>query len=97
MAWSLGEDSSDYTYIRAIQAGLQSLGGGNGGVSSSATAGPTATTTTKQTPTSTTTQAGSTTGVAQWGQCGGNGYTGPTVCVSPYTCKCGSEWWCSCQ
>jgi cellulose 1,4-beta-cellobiosidase len=24
--------------------------------------------------------------VAQWGQCGGQGYTGPTTCASPYTC-----------
>ncbi|KAJ3516702.1 hypothetical protein NLJ89_g954 [Agrocybe chaxingu] len=23
----------------------------------------------------------------QWGQCGGTGYTGPTSCVSPYTCN----------
>jgi cellulose 1,4-beta-cellobiosidase len=24
--------------------------------------------------------------VAQWGQCGGTNYNGPTVCASPYTC-----------
>lgn len=29
----------------------------------------------------------SATGVAQqWAQCGGNGYTGPTTCASPYVC-----------
>ncbi|KAJ3002635.1 hypothetical protein NUW54_g5743 [Trametes sanguinea] len=24
---------------------------------------------------------------SQWGQCGGTGYTGPTTCASPFTCK----------
>ncbi|KAM0453088.1 hypothetical protein ACHAPV_009203 [Trichoderma viride] len=35
--------------------------------------------------------------VPQWGQCGGEGYTGPTQCQSPYTCVVGSQWWASCQ
>lgn len=35
--------------------------------------------------------------VAQWGQCGGIGYKGPTTCASPYACTCNSEWWCHCQ
>lgn len=35
--------------------------------------------------------------VAQWGQCGGIGYTGPTTCASPHSCACNSEWWCQCQ
>ncbi|KAL7920239.1 glycoside hydrolase family 18 protein [Trichoderma austrokoningii] len=35
--------------------------------------------------------------VPQWGQCGGEGYTGPTQCVSPYKCVVSSEWWSSCQ
>ena len=34
--------------------------------------------------------------VPQWGQCGGEGYTGPTECEPPYTCQ-GSQWWKSCQ
>ncbi|OBZ73447.1 Exoglucanase 1 [Grifola frondosa] len=37
----------------------------------------------------TTSPSGSPTGggtVAQWGQCGGTGWTGATQCVSPYTC-----------
>ena len=40
------------------------------------------------TPSSTPTQAPPTTGgtVAQWGQCGGIGYTGATACASPFTC-----------
>ncbi|KAH8122391.1 chitinase [Trichoderma asperellum] len=35
--------------------------------------------------------------VPQWGQCGGNGYTGPTQCVSPYKCVATSEWWSQCE
>ncbi|KAJ7152035.1 glycosyl hydrolase family 61-domain-containing protein [Mycena filopes] len=51
----------------------------------------TSTTTTKvtstvATTTTTSTGASPTGTVAQWGQCGGQGYTGPTVCQSPFTC-----------
>jgi cellulose 1,4-beta-cellobiosidase len=38
------------------------------------------------TTTKTTSSPPSTTGVAQWGQCGGIGYSGSTTCASPYTC-----------
>ncbi|KAG8168941.1 hypothetical protein KVR01_001690 [Diaporthe batatas] len=36
------------------------------------------------------------TGVPEWGQCGGLGYTGPTNCASPLSCLCLSTWWCHC-
>jgi cellulose 1,4-beta-cellobiosidase len=36
--------------------------------------------------TTTTASGSSSTGAAHWGQCGGQGWTGPTTCVSPYTC-----------
>lgn len=52
-------------------------------------------------PTSTSTStapASTATGtVEEWGQCGGEGYTGSTVCASPYTCVEQSVWWSSCQ
>ncbi|PON21914.1 glycosylhydrolase family 18-1 [Trichoderma gamsii] len=53
-------------------------------------------------PTSTSGSTGPTGGggggsVPQWGQCGGQGYTGPTQCQSPYTCVASSTWWSSCQ
>ncbi|KAI1774215.1 putative endochitinase CHI2 [Hypoxylon cercidicola] len=65
----------------------------------SATSVPPATTTTGSTATGTTSSPTSTaTGtVPQWGQCGGQGYTGPTQCVSPYTCVANSEWWAQCE
>ncbi|KAK3361848.1 glycoside hydrolase superfamily [Lasiosphaeria ovina] len=33
---------------------------------------------------------------AHWGQCGGNGWTGPTVCESPWTCKFSNAWYSQC-
>jgi chitinase len=35
--------------------------------------------------------------VNQWGQCGGIGYTGPTVCAAPYSCVENSVWWSQCE
>lgn len=55
------------------------------------------TTTTTTTTATTTTATGTGTPVAQWGQCGGNGYTGSTTCASPYSCTCLSQWWCQCE
>ncbi|KDR71449.1 hypothetical protein GALMADRAFT_229442 [Galerina marginata CBS 339.88] len=35
--------------------------------------------------------------VPQWGQCGGIGWTGPTVCAAGFTCICsGSPWYWNC-
>lgn len=55
-------------------------------------------------PTPTTTTTGSTpTGgddggekAQHWGQCGGNGWTGPTQCISPYTCQKLNDWYSQC-
>ncbi|KAK3187093.1 Chitinase 2 [Lecanicillium sp. MT-2017a] len=56
------------------------------------------TTTTALPPSATTSTPASTqTKVAQWGQCGGNGYKGSTECAPPYTCIKQSEWWSSCH
>ncbi|PKS12630.1 hypothetical protein jhhlp_000838 [Lomentospora prolificans] len=57
-------------------------------------AGATTTTTRATTPT---TSSGSGSGtVPRWGQCGGNGYTGATQCVSPYTCTKQNDWYSQC-
>ncbi|KZS90558.1 CBD9-like protein [Sistotremastrum niveocremeum HHB9708] len=45
----------------------------------------TTSTTTSSTKTSTTTSSGAT--QTKYGQCGGNGYTGPTTCAPPATCS----------
>lgn len=65
-----------------------------------ATSTPTSTATTLSTvtKTATTTSTGATTtGVAQYDQCGGEGYTGSTVCQSPYVCTVISVWWSQCD
>ncbi|KAI0350361.1 hypothetical protein OH77DRAFT_1082565 [Trametes cingulata] len=39
------------------------------------------------TPSATSTSSASGPLQSQWGQCGGTGYSGPTACASPFTCK----------
>ncbi|CAK4617528.1 unnamed protein product [Aphanomyces euteiches] len=34
--------------------------------------------------------------VGAYGQCGGTGYSGPTTCISGYTCKSYSQWYSQC-
>ncbi|EAU34072.1 exoglucanase 1 precursor [Aspergillus terreus NIH2624] len=78
--------------------------GGSGGTTTTTTTTTTTkttstatTTTTKATTTTTTTASSTATAGAQhWGQCGGNGWTGPTTCVSPYTCQKQNDWYSQC-
>ncbi|KAL2802185.1 endo-1,4-beta-xylanase precursor [Aspergillus granulosus] len=58
----------------------------------------TTTTTTVTTMTTTTSATTTSTGVTapRWGQCGGNGWTGPTVCASPWTCTYVNNWYSQC-
>ncbi|KAF8603702.1 cellobiohydrolase I [Ceratobasidium sp. AG-I] len=71
----------------------------SGTASGTTTAGPitttTATTTRTSTSAATTTSAASGT-AAHYAQCGGIGYTGPTVCVSPYTCVKNGDYYSQC-
>ncbi|KAF8953627.1 acetylxylan esterase precursor [Flammula alnicola] len=55
-------------------------------------AGPTPTSTP---PASTGAPAGGAT-AAHWGQCGGQGWTGPTVCAAPYTCQAANAYYSQC-
>ncbi|KAF3396037.1 Acetylxylan esterase A [Penicillium rolfsii] len=66
--------------------------------SSTTTASATKTSTTSTTKTSSTTSTTtSSTGVAaHWGQCGGSGWTGPTVCEAGYTCTYSNAWYSQC-
>lgn len=61
--------------------------------STSVTASHSATTTSKPTTTSTSPSGPTQT---HWGQCGGTGWTGPTVCASPYTCQTQNQWYSQC-
>jgi O-glycosyl hydrolase len=59
----------------------------------------TSTTSTIKSTTSTTTSSAtsSSTSLAQeWGQCGGDYWTGPTACVSPYTCQYQNPYYSQC-
>ncbi|KAL4893494.1 concanavalin A-like lectin/glucanase domain-containing protein [Aspergillus ambiguus] len=74
-----------------------------GGSSSSTTITSTTKTTSRTTTTITTTsKTASTTTTASaatqthWGQCGGQGWTGPTSCASPYTCQKQNDWYSQC-
>ncbi|KAG8980399.1 hypothetical protein FRC05_006030 [Tulasnella sp. 425] len=64
----------------------------------SSTSSTSSTTTSKTTTTTTTTTTTSAAGPTQtkYGQCGGNGYSGPTVCASGSTCKYSNDWYSQC-
>jgi cellulase len=73
---------------------LYGSGGSGTTVKSSPTPTPSPTSShTSATPAPTSTTAAGT--VAHYGQCGGQGYTGATGCVAPYTCTAQSRECCS--
>jgi len=56
-----------------------------------------ATSSSKAATTTTSSKSSSTGGtVAQYGQCGGQGYTGPTACVSPFACTVTNQYYSQC-
>jgi cellulose 1,4-beta-cellobiosidase len=67
---------------------------------SSSTAKPISSSTTKPITTSSTKTSsatgGSQTGADHWQQCGGQGWTGPTTCKAPYTCKVSNAYYSQC-
>jgi chitinase len=87
MMWDMSQVYSNAGFLDSIVASLGSSSGTDPGSG----------TTTTMVTTTTTAGSSSPTGVAQWGQCGGSGYTGSTVCASPYTCQCLSTFWCQCE
>ncbi|PSS15133.1 carbohydrate-binding module family 1 protein [Amorphotheca resinae ATCC 22711] len=97
MMWDMTQLYANSGFLSQVVSDL-----GNAAASVPATSTATTLTTVVGKPTSTISTTASATatgsgGVAQWGQCGGDGYTGPTVCASPYTCVYSSEWWSQCQ
>lgn len=99
MIWDMSQVYANSGFLSSVSSdlGLPPSGGGGGTTTTTKIATPTTlTTVTKTTASPTTTPTGSGT-VAQWGQCGGIGYTGPTVCQSPYTCVANSQWWSQCE
>ncbi|KAK0715202.1 glycoside hydrolase superfamily [Lasiosphaeris hirsuta] len=101
MAWDMSQVSVNPGFLNTIAS---SLGGGSAPPPPSPPPPPPITTLWPPTPTttlrtSTKTAEPTPTGtlLKQWAQCGGNGYTGPTVCAPPYTCIHQSEWWAHCN
>jgi len=95
MVWDMSQVFNNNGFLDGIVAAL------NGSTPppptttlTTSTTRPGTTQTSNPTPTTTTTPGGS---VPQWGQCGGQGYTGPTQCQSPYTCKRLGDWWSQCE
>ncbi|PLB46446.1 putative endoglucanase [Aspergillus steynii IBT 23096] len=70
--------------------------GGDGGSGTTTTATRTTTATATSTRTTTATTATSTAVAKQYEQCGGNNWSGPTVCVSPYSCQKVNDWYSQC-
>ncbi|KAF4813278.1 putative exoglucanase type C [Colletotrichum tropicale] len=76
-----------------IGSTFNSAGTTNPGTTTSATI---RTSTTSTARTSSTANPGTGTGAKQYEQCGGQGWTGPTTCVSPYTCSKVNDWYSQC-
>lgn len=92
--------------VMAVES-WQGAGSAQIGLAKGAATSNAAPTTTTKAPSSSTTTAGSapttsaggsgsTAGSAQWGQCGGQGWTGPTTCQSPYTCHYSNPYYSQC-
>lgn len=103
MMWDMTQVFNNNGFLSAVSASLGEAGGsgGGGGGNSTTSAIPTTLQTMTKTATSTavSTTSTSTTGgsVAQWGQCGGTGYSGATTCASPYSCVSSTAYWSQCQ
>nr|AGV05132.1 glycoside hydrolase family 7 protein [Achaetomiella gracilis] len=82
--------------IGSTVAGLP--GGGNPPVSSSTPSSTTSvkTSTSTSAPAATTSTSTGGAKAGHWQQCGGNGFTGPTQCESPYTCQKLNDWYSQC-
>ncbi|KIO27858.1 carbohydrate-binding module family 1 protein [Tulasnella calospora MUT 4182] len=92
-------ESIDLQWFGITAGGPSCVGGTTttttNGVTTTTNGVTTTTPTTSQTTTTTTTTSGGAT-APHWGQCGGQGWTGPTVCAAPYTCQYSNAWYSQC-
>ncbi|KAM0263907.1 hypothetical protein ACHAQJ_000942 [Trichoderma viride] len=95
MMWDMATLFANPGYLDMIVADLGSSSGGSPPPASTTLQTVTRSSTASSGPTSPPPSGGS--GVAQWGQCGGQGYTGPTQCQSPFNCVATSVWWSQCE
>lgn len=98
MMWDASQAYANTGFLDGISSALGGSSGSTGSGTTTKSSTSTKVSTTLSTATKTTTASGgSTTGVAQWGQCGGIGYTGSTVCATGLKCVAGGAYWSSCQ
>jgi len=95
MMWDASQAQANTGFISSVKSALT----GATVVTSAPVTGPTSTVTISTTLATVTTSAvgGSSTGLAQWAQCGGEGYAGSTDCAAPFSCIFLSEWWSQCD
>ncbi|KAG6907753.1 Exoglucanase [Tephrocybe rancida] len=86
--------NSSVTYSNIRFGEIGSTYSGSTGSSSVPSSSSTSKSVTTSTPTST--AKSSTATQAKWGQCGGIGWTGPTVCAAGSTCQVGNPWYSQC-
>ncbi len=101
LMWLIGNRDMSQVYANSgfLDSVVADLGGSSPVTTppASTTTRPATTLTTITTPSTPTSSAPATgTLVPQWGQCGGNGYTGSTQCQPPYRCVAQGAWWSSC-
>lgn len=92
MMWDMSQLYANSGFLNEV---VSDISGGSTPPATTTTPPSGGTTTTPTTTPPTTTPTGAL--VPQWGQCGGQGYTGPTQCQPPYKCVSGGQWWSSCQ
>jgi len=74
-----------------------SSNGGGSGTTSQASSQPTSTRpASSAAPSSSAASGGSGNCAAKWGQCGGQGWSGPSCCASGSTCKANNQWYSQC-
>ena len=94
MMWDMSQLYANTGFEAEVLSDMGKPATGGSGPTTTTPPHTTFTTVTKSASPTTTSSSG---GIPQWGQCGGEGYTGPTQCQSPFTCVTLSVWWSQCE
>ena len=106
MIWDMSQVYANSGFLDSVSSdlGAPASGGGSSTIKTTMTTvttkpTTTATTTTNKTTTTSSSAAATTTAgtVGQYNQCAGEGWTGGTVCQSPYICTEISVWYSQCE